>query len=419
MAKKPSINVVATGYQATDTINDNFNNVRNSFENTLSRDGSTPNAMEADLDLNSNDILNVNQITANEFYIAGVGSLTQGPAGPQGPTGPAGATGPAGPTGATGAAGPTGPQGPAGNGDMNKSVYDTNNNGIVDAAASVPWSGITSVPSTFTPSAHTHPISDITGLATILASKAKTNMRVFTNGGSYTPTSGTTSIIVYLTGSGGSAGSTAATNTTTTALSSVGGSGAGTLIFSMDATSSDTFTITIGEAPIATPANSTASVVKDGSPSTFLRTVSNVSTLIASAPGGVKGVSNITLNGVQAPVASSTAFIINSPLTASTSLSIRGGFGAVGNIAYAAVTAGGVSGGNGGSSFWGQGALGSVIKANAAAATTNIFTANGFDAVSYGSGGSGGAAFKSTTAAVSTTGGRGAPGVCVIIEVLN
>ena len=41
-------------------------------------------------------------------------------------------------------------------GDMLKSTYDTNNDGIVDVAASAPWSGITGKPSTFTPSTHTH-----------------------------------------------------------------------------------------------------------------------------------------------------------------------------------------------------------------------------------------------------------------------
>lgn len=44
----------------------------------------------------------------------------------------------------------------SGGGDMYKSVYDTNNDGIVDQAASVPWSGITNVPSVFPPDAHTH-----------------------------------------------------------------------------------------------------------------------------------------------------------------------------------------------------------------------------------------------------------------------
>lgn len=64
-----------------------------------------------------------------------------------------------------------GPQGPAGTGDMQKSVYDTDNDGIVDAAESVPWAGVTGKPSTFTPSAHTHAISDVTGLQTTLDGK--------------------------------------------------------------------------------------------------------------------------------------------------------------------------------------------------------------------------------------------------------
>jgi hypothetical protein len=60
MAKKPNISTVSTGYQATDTINDNFNNLRNGFENTL-------NAMNADLDMNGNSIMN-----ADGLYVNGV-----------------------------------------------------------------------------------------------------------------------------------------------------------------------------------------------------------------------------------------------------------------------------------------------------------------------------------------------------------
>jgi hypothetical protein len=67
MAKKPNISTVSTGYQATDTINDNFNNLRNGFENTLSLDGSTPNAMNADLDMNGNSIMN-----ADGLYVNGI-----------------------------------------------------------------------------------------------------------------------------------------------------------------------------------------------------------------------------------------------------------------------------------------------------------------------------------------------------------
>jgi hypothetical protein len=56
-------------------------------------------------------------------------------------------------------------------GDMIKSVYDTDNDGIVDAAEAVPWTGITGKPSTFTPSAHNHVIGDVTGLQTALDGK--------------------------------------------------------------------------------------------------------------------------------------------------------------------------------------------------------------------------------------------------------
>lgn len=59
MAKKPTIVNIQSGYQATETINSNFENVRDAFDNLLSRDGSTPNSMDADLDMNSNQILNL------------------------------------------------------------------------------------------------------------------------------------------------------------------------------------------------------------------------------------------------------------------------------------------------------------------------------------------------------------------------
>ena len=59
-----------------------------------------------------------------------------------------------------------------GGGDMQKEVYDQNDNGIVDAAESVPWSGITGRPTTFPPSSHTHSISEVTDLQTALDGKA-------------------------------------------------------------------------------------------------------------------------------------------------------------------------------------------------------------------------------------------------------
>jgi hypothetical protein len=52
-------------------INSNNDAIKTAFENTLSLDGSTPNAMNADIDLNGNDLLNVNIIDADNLIVAG------------------------------------------------------------------------------------------------------------------------------------------------------------------------------------------------------------------------------------------------------------------------------------------------------------------------------------------------------------
>ena len=54
-----------------------------------------------------------------------------------------------------------------GGGDMLKEVYDTNDDGKVDAAEvadSVPWDGVSGKPSTFPPASHNHEISQVNGL---------------------------------------------------------------------------------------------------------------------------------------------------------------------------------------------------------------------------------------------------------------
>lgn len=61
-----------------------------------------------------------------------------------------------------------------GSGDMLASLYDTDSDGKVNSAAaadSVPWSGVSGKPTTFTPSAHGHVIADVTGLQTALDGK--------------------------------------------------------------------------------------------------------------------------------------------------------------------------------------------------------------------------------------------------------
>ena len=83
----------------------------------------------------------------------------QGIQGLKGDTGAAGPQGLKGDTGATGATGPQGQQGPAGaNGS--------------DGAST--WAAISGKPTTFPPSSHSHPISDVTGLQTALDGKSAT-----------------------------------------------------------------------------------------------------------------------------------------------------------------------------------------------------------------------------------------------------
>ena len=72
MAKKPSISTITSGYTSTTTLNANFEALRDGFDNTLSLDGSTPNAMNADFDMNSNDILNANEVNASALRLGGV-----------------------------------------------------------------------------------------------------------------------------------------------------------------------------------------------------------------------------------------------------------------------------------------------------------------------------------------------------------
>ena len=58
MAKKPDITTIASGYYSRAALNANFEALNNAFDNTVSRDGSTPNTMDSTLDLNGNEIIN-------------------------------------------------------------------------------------------------------------------------------------------------------------------------------------------------------------------------------------------------------------------------------------------------------------------------------------------------------------------------
>lgn len=70
MAVEVNLNTVSSGYNRS-YINDNFELIGVALQDSLSRTGVSPNEMEADLDLNSNDLLNVNVTNTNRLFVGG------------------------------------------------------------------------------------------------------------------------------------------------------------------------------------------------------------------------------------------------------------------------------------------------------------------------------------------------------------
>lgn len=71
MAKRPNLNNVSNILNGEATINTNWELIGAAFDNTLSLDGSTPNQLNADLDLNQNDVLNGGIGNFSEVRVAG------------------------------------------------------------------------------------------------------------------------------------------------------------------------------------------------------------------------------------------------------------------------------------------------------------------------------------------------------------
>lgn len=73
MAKRPTLTDVTslTNSSNINAINQNWDAIQEAFDNTLSLDGSTPNAMNSDLDLNGNSLLNVGTIDVDDLTLNG------------------------------------------------------------------------------------------------------------------------------------------------------------------------------------------------------------------------------------------------------------------------------------------------------------------------------------------------------------
>jgi hypothetical protein len=68
---KLTLNTIGSRYGSIDALNDNSDLIEAAFENTLSRDGTGPNNMESDLDMDSNDIINVGDLSVGSLRING------------------------------------------------------------------------------------------------------------------------------------------------------------------------------------------------------------------------------------------------------------------------------------------------------------------------------------------------------------
>ncbi len=86
------LNDIQSGYQTADQYNENNRLIEEALENTVSRDGTTPNTLLADIDANSNSINNVLTTRTQVLYINGQ-QATVGAIGEKGEQGDPGADG--------------------------------------------------------------------------------------------------------------------------------------------------------------------------------------------------------------------------------------------------------------------------------------------------------------------------------------
>lgn len=70
MAVETTLNTISSGYNRSN-INSNFEEIATALNDALSRSGNAPNSMEADLDLNNNDLLNAGLVETDRLLVGG------------------------------------------------------------------------------------------------------------------------------------------------------------------------------------------------------------------------------------------------------------------------------------------------------------------------------------------------------------
>lgn len=207
------------------------------------------------------------------------------------------------------------------------------------------------------------------------------NVQKFTTSGTYTPTTGTNSIIVECVGGGAGGGGASATSSSQVSAAPGGGAGAYAKGRITSAFSGVTVTIGAGGSGGAAGANAGG----NGGTTSF--------GALITAPGGVGG---------SGEAAFTPPIILGSRATSAqaSGASLINGVGAAGDYAIGMSTSD-VASGSGAGTIFGAGAT--VVAA----------TGPGTAAVSAGSGGSGG---MSVAGGAAQAGGAGAAGVCIIYE---
>lgn len=68
MAKLP-LKTLSSGYFSTQLLNDNFQKIQTALDNTLSRDGTSPNSLLADLDVNGHSLYNIDNLSVQSITV--------------------------------------------------------------------------------------------------------------------------------------------------------------------------------------------------------------------------------------------------------------------------------------------------------------------------------------------------------------